>query len=316
MTGAAQLAYVHEPGYMEGPTDTTYKRFGLEPTMEDISFENALSRMGLPTDPQTVKTVAQLFEGAVSVSFVPTGEPWYHTELFGVSPEAGGEAEAPYSYTWTPKLGRHNSGRLYAGVDYLDGTAERELMGVCWGQLQTQFSIGEDVRQTLTGFYGNETPNASLTPSSLPEPAGDPLVFHGATVTVDASTLAKIQSATLDISTGARPQRGLSRFPVDAVSGRTETTLSPSKIITDTAQRDLAYGGSTGPTDDVAGAPTGQLKFATPGANSLAYDLVRLTPQSYSWSELLNREEDTLEDVTYYADEVSVTAESASDTAK
>ncbi len=52
--GPGSIAYKHEPDgdYMGSPTDDTYKLPGKDPTAEDISFENALQRMGVPTTPR------------------------------------------------------------------------------------------------------------------------------------------------------------------------------------------------------------------------------------------------------------------------
>jgi hypothetical protein len=316
--GTATVAYLHEPvgNYGGAPTDSDYKAFGRDQRVTDLSFDNALQRLRNPADPEAVETIATTFEGAFSVECV-LGNPWWLNHLLGDEPVAGGEASAPYSYTWTPTTGRVQSARVYVGVDYLNGTTERQLEGVVFTQADLSLSIGEPVTLTLTGFYGSETPNASLTPGSAPEEQATPLVFHSGSLEIpNSSVIAKPQDATLAVSTGARPHRGWEREPVDAVIGGVETDLSLSAIITDTSQRDLAYGGSGGPQDRVSGAADATLAFTTPGATGLTANLAGVTPGSYAWSNVGDPDADVLEDIDYTVENVELVGESDQDTAR
>jgi hypothetical protein len=311
MTGARQLAYVHEPpgNYRGSPTDTAYKGFGYNPTLDDLSFERAITRLGLPSGPETVDTLAQRFEGAFGISFVPSGDPWYLDHFFGTEPTGGGSS-APYTFGWTPELGGLNSARVFAGVDHLNGTAERELEGVVFGNLSIDFAEGEDVRFSATGFYADEQLNTSLTPGSVAQPSGTPLAFHGFQLDIDGSTQAKVQSATLDLVNNARGIRGADPHPLDAVTGSFETTLDVDKIYTGTGQTEFAYGGGTTTSDRVPGA-TGQIQFTTPNSTSLFANLSGVTPDSYAWQDLLDRDADLTENISYVVESVSVEAQTA-----
>lgn len=313
MSGPAQQAWVHEPEYRGDPTDTDYKRFGYDPSVEDLSFERALARMGLPTDPETLNTVSNTFEGAISVSYVPAGQPWYHTGVFAEQPTAGGESSEPYSYEWTPTLTpTMPSARLYAGADFLNGTAEREIVGAAWTQLETDWTEGEEIRQTLTGFYADEDYNTSLTPGSIQDITGDPLVFHGGTLTIDSTTQKELSSGSLSIQNGGRPRRGMEAFIRGAATGTFETSFDIEKVKDGDDQQILAYGDAGGAQAQPTTAPTASFAFTTPGVNSLTYDLTRVTPENFSWNDVLDRDEDLLESISYVADEIVATAETDS----
>lgn len=313
MSGAT-IAYLHEPpgDYLGSPTDTTYKIPGKNPTVEDLTFENALARMRYPDDPEVIEAVAQTFEGAISISWTQTS-PWYLDHVFGDAPTAGGEGSAPYTYTWDWTDYLVDSSRWFFGLEAGSATTEREAKGVVFGNLSYDLSIGDEVRVSVTGFYGDETKNTSVTPGTLQGKDVDPMVFHGGSLSIPSSTeLVKPQNATLDITTGVRPQRGLDRKISDAALGAVETNLQLSKIYTGTDQLSLAYGNSSAPsTGDIDGAADGTLKFTTGGQNALTWDLTGVTPDSYGWSELANRDADTLEDIDYVVNKVSPTAESA-----
>lgn len=321
MTGAGNTnaAYLHEPegDYMGTPSDSDYKTPGRDATLSEISFSNAVQRMYGFADAEAIESVATTYEGAITVEFA-VGNGWWHNHVFGGAPTAGGEGSSPYSYTWSMGTGQVQSSRWYVGVDYFDGTAERELKGVVFGSLTITCNIGEPVRATLTGFYGDEAKNTSLTPGSQPQEQETPLIFHGGSMEIpDTSTLAKMQSATLTINTGARPQRGWERKPVDAVMGAVETSLDVSKISTGTSQLDLAYGNSFAPvTSDVDGASAATLSFTTPGATGLTYNLSDVTPDNYDWGGIGDPNADVTEDISFTVGNVEAVAESFSSSAR
>lgn len=316
--GTANVAYLHEPvgDYGGAPTDSDYKAFGRDQRVTELSFDNALQRLRNPADPEAVETIATTFEGAVSVECV-LGNPWWLNHLLGDEPVAGGEASAPYSYTWTPTTGRVQSARVFVGVDYLNGVTERQLEGVVFTEAELSLSIGEPVTLTLTGFYGSETPNASLTPGSTPEEQATPLIYHSGSLDIPTgTTVAKPQDATLTVATGARPHRGWEREPIDAVIGGVETDLSLSKIITSTSQRNLGYGSSAGPQDRVSGAADATLAFTTPGATGFTVTMGGVTPGGYAWTNVGDPDADVLEDIDYVVETVEMTGESAQSSAR
>lgn len=320
MTGSRSVAYLHEPdgNYMGSPNDTTYKVPGKDITIEDISLENAIQRMRLPDDPQTYDAIAQTFEGAISMSWTET-TPWWLNHVFGGPPASSGTG--PYTYTWTfPGAGSAwyiQSSRWFVGINHANGVAERELKGAVFGQLQSSISIGETVRTSVTGFYGDEQKNTALTPGSYQGKNATPMVFHGGELEIpNATTITRPQEATLEITTGARPEREWARKPVGAVLGAVETTLDLQKVITGTSQIDLAYGTTTAPTTgDVGGAADGTLRFTTGGTPQLEYQMTRVTPDTYNWQNAANIDADFLEDESLVVNEIVAEATSSESSA-
>jgi len=312
MTGETTIAYQHEPvdDYRGTPTMSEYLFPGLNPSVEDLTLQNALTRMNAPDDPETLESVAQRFEGALGLSFTVTNA-WWLNHVYGAPPTAGGESSAPYTYTWAPRTGRAQSSRWYIGVNHLDGTSERVIKGGVFPQMELQFSEGDEVRASLTGFYGDEEGKTSISAGSLTGKNLSPVMFHGASLEIpNSQTIMKPQEATLELQTGARAQRTWQRKPIDAVLGRMEPSLSLSKIITGTSQRTLAYGNSTAPADSVDGAATATLRAESGGQNALEAELTRVTPNSYNWQQLADLNEDSLEDIQYNVDGLTMVAES------
>lgn len=315
MTGSRHVAYVHEPAddYLGSPTDTTYKLPGKNVTVKDVSLSNALQRMRLPNDPQAVETVAGSFEGAFEATWTLT-TPWFHNHVFGGAPSQSGSS-APYTYTWSfPESGgwQVQGSRWYLGVELSSGAVERALKGVVFGQLDVNCSVGETVQVTAMGFYADEERNPSITPGTVSGGDAEAMVFEGGSLEIpDSSSLGMLQDATLNINTGARPQRGWQRKPLGAVLGAVDTTLDVSKIIQDDSQLSLAYGGGSSPsTGNVDGEPTGKLTFSTSGSAELTYDMTGVTPNQYNWQNLADADADVLEDLTYYVDGVEAVATS------
>lgn len=308
-----RIAYLHEPtdDYMGTPTDTDYKTPGLDCVIEDIRLENALRRMRTPGDAETTEAVAGNFAGAITVSFT-LGNPWWKNHVFGGVPTAGGESSAPYTYEWSVQPGEVQSSRWYAGIDYSQATAERELMGVVFSDMTVNLTAGEPVEVTLTGFYGDEQKNASLTPGSQPSEQATPLRFHGGSLSIpDSTEINRVESARLSMTTGARPQTDMSRHPVAAVMGAVETTLEVRDVVTDTDQLELAYGSSSAPDATVEGASSATLSLSSADATGVTYDLAGVTPASYSWEQWGNLDADAMENTAYVVNSVTATAESA-----
>jgi hypothetical protein len=198
------------------------------------------------------------------------------------------------------------SAEWYTGVDYLTGTAERVLKGVVLTDASVQWGQGDNVTVSVTGVYGDESLNTSITPSSISD-AGNPCPFHQASFSIDGVTQTKEQSATLTFSPLARLQRGSDRQPVDAVLGPVDPTLTVEAIFTEDDQLELAYGssGATSPQDAVGGVSASATFGDTTGSTVLDYTLSGVTPASYSWSDLVNPDTDLTEPITFQINGVS-----------
>lgn len=313
-----RIAYLHEPtdDYMGSPADSDYKTPGLDCVVEDVRIENALRRMRTPGDPETTEALAGNFSGAITVSFT-LGNPWWMNHVFGGEPTAGGESSAPYTYEWAIQPGEVQSSRWYTGIDYSAATAERELMGVVFTDMQVNLQAGEPVEVVLTGFYGDEQKNASLTPGSQPSEQATPLRFHGGSLSIpDATAVNRVKAASLSLSTRARAQTDMSRHPVAAVMGAVETTLDVTDVVTDTDQLELAYGGSSAPDGAVDGASAATLELTSPDTTAMTFDLSGVTPDAYSWEQWGDLDADAVENTSYVVNSITATAESAQSSAR
>ncbi|MFC5278649.1 phage tail tube protein [Halorubrum rubrum] len=315
--GNVDVAFDHEPvgDYAGDPTDSTPKTPGRNGTVETSEFDNDTTRQRNWGN-ETVETIEGIFDGAVSYSF-DLVDPWFLNQVFGQPPTAGGESEAPYSYTWEFVSNEMQSARWYLGADLVNGYAERALHGVVFTEMEISISIGDPVRVSLSGFYATEVPNTQFTPSSQPTADGTPLIFHGGSIEIPTSTeIVRPQSGTLSVSTGARPQREWAREPVAAVIGNPEPTLNLTSIVMDTDLLELGLGASDGPATSVDGAADGELAFQSPGANALRFPMEGITHSTYGWNNIGNAEEDLTDDNELVIDRLTAVAETASAEAK
>lgn len=318
-TGATtRVAYLHEPvgNYMGSPSDTTYKTFFKDAVAREISLSNALQRMRQPGDPETVESLATLFEGALSVEGV-ISEPWYHNHVFGGTPTQSGAG--PYTYTWTPVSGEMQSARVFAGVDFGSSIAERELMGFVPGSYTVNISRGSAVRATVTGFYGKETKNTALTPGSQPSTTGKPLIFHGGQLEIpNSSQIVRMDTATLRMTNLGRPQPQWERWPAAGVMGAVETSLQTTDVTTGTDILEEAYGTASDPAgngSEVSGAADGTLSFSSAGTHALQYNLTRVTPNNYNWPDFGDPGLDVTEETEWNVDKIEAEATSDQDSA-
>ena len=297
MTGAgsATVAFAMEDEFLDLEASPTYYQPGKNVQVQDLSIQNALERVRDPGEAMPVDSIAQTFEGALSVSFDLAGDAWHDL----VFPDSG--TSFPSGAYYAP------SAHWFIGLDYLDGTAERVTQGTAVVDAQVQWQSGATVRVDLTMIYGDEEFNASITPANIETPpAGDLYAFHGADLELDATVQAGLQQATLNLSNLARFRRGGDRFPMDVVGGAVEPTLDVEAIFTEESvdNVELAYGssGASSPQDTVDSVPA-QLALENGAGGSITYDLGSLKHDTYGWDNLVNPDEDTTESITFHVNE-------------
>jgi len=301
MTGAgsADVAYALETEYLgsledsDGDGNPEYYQPGKNITVSEASLQNALTRIRDPDDPEPLTSIAQNFEGALNVSFTLAEDNW-HDLVFNDGTNTGFVA------------GRMPSSSWFLGVDYLNGTTERVAEGAVVTEATINYQQGSNVTVDLTLIYGDESKNASITPSNIQKaPGSDVYAFHGASLTVDTVGQGeRLQSATLSIPTGARFHRGADRHPVDAVIGNVDASLSSDAIFTGPDQLELAYGGAS-PSSAIS-ATTASLTFTNGAGTTIGYDLSGVKPNSYNWSDLVSGDSDLTEPIDYHVNGVSV----------
>lgn len=309
MTGAgsSSLAYVYEDSYNAGPPGSpTYYRPGKDPQTQPIELSNALSRLRDAGDVTPSTNLAENLEGAFGVSWILQNNE-YHNLIFSNDADSSGTNDE-----WA--TGLFPSSTWFTGVDYPSGgslaTAERQLTGVVPTECRIVYNQGEDVRVDMTCVYADETLNTSLTPGTISQ-SGNPVPGHGASLSIDSTTVSKLQSAALNLGPLARPQRGPSRYLVDAVQAATEPTLDVAAIFTGADKLKQAYdgtGGSSSPQDDV-GSVSGSLTFSDATGSTVAdYSLSGMTLLNYDWQDLINPDTDLTDPVTYAVNGVSADA--------
>jgi len=295
MTGAgsAELAFVKESSFKTLPGTPTYYEPGRDPVIQDLELSRALTRQRMPGEVFSSESLAGNIEGAFGVQFVMDAgrQADVHDIVFNSS--------APY--TLSPGLAA--SSRWYASLDYVGGTAERELIGCVPVDYQVEYQRGGDILVSITFVYADEQSNASITPSSINEATGASARFHGMTLDIGTTTQVKEQSATLSISNMSRLERGSDAVAIDAVVGPATAALDFEGIISSTQSLELAYGGS-GQTSTSAtmSSVSGSMALSASGSTVTTYSLAEMTPDTYAWQDLINADASTTERVTFNVD--------------
>lgn len=300
--GAATVAFAKETAFMGSLEDADadgnpeYYLPGRNVSVQNLSLQNVLRRMRTPHNVEAVDSLAGNLEGAFAVTYAMSADTHPDVRDIVFNDAGGGFVVGPAP-----------SSRWFLGAEYLSGgataTVERELKGTIPLEYQVQYQQETNtIQETLTMGYADEENRTTITPSSIIEPTdGNDVPFHGTTLTVDAATVAKLQSATLTFSGISRFQRGPSRTPVDAVSGQPVTTLEAATIFSGEDYLDLAYGasGATTPQDQLTNV-SGSLAFDVAGATVATFDLPQLKPDTYDWEDLVAGDADLTEPVTYH----------------
>jgi len=300
MTGAGSgsLAFVVEDSFNTLPSDPQYYGFGRNTSVTEMELTNALQRSRAVGETESVESIAQRLEGAFAVEADVSND--VHDQVHNLVFNDGGTGFTP---------GAAPSGRVYAGLDYLSGTAERELQACIPLEYQLIYEEDSLVRYVLTMAYADEALDTSITPSNVTTASkGSSVPYHGTTLTIDSNAQGEyLQSATLSISGISRFRRGAQRAPVDAVVGPCNATLDTDAIITGTDELELAYGGSATAPQDQVGGVSAALDIATAGGTPVAtYNMENATPNSHAWADLVAAETDTTDSISWQVNGVSV----------
>jgi len=296
MTGAGSgsLAFGKEDTFMGSLTGgPDYWQFGRDEDITELSLDNQIERLREAEAVESVESVRQNFEGAVGISAVVSSDTFGDVEDLVFND--GGAGFVP---------GRPQSAKIYAGVDYLDGTTERALEGCIPTDFALSYEQGGLVRFSVSFIYATETPGTSITPASVTAvSSGTSAAFHDFSLDVDGATVTKLQSAELSISNISRFQYGATGpTPVDAVIAAPETELTTEAIYTGPSRLELALGSSdaTAPEDRIT-PTTASLDLNVDGTAVSSYDLGDVKPATQSWADVIG-EADTTESITFNAD--------------
>ena len=290
MTGAgsSSFAWAAEESYLGGVGDNpVYRMPGSNASVDTSELTRNLLEIYAPGDIETQEFLAQQLEGQLDVSWILSNDQ-FHRLIFN---------DGFTGFT----SGLANSAEWYLGVDYIGGTTERQIQGWAPATANIEYSGStEAVRVTITGAYGDEDINTSITPGTIEE-TSDEVPGHGATLKIDGTAVGdKLQSATLSIENIARLQRGASQKPIEAIAGNVSTSVDMSSIYDgpERYERVLGSDGATTVEETVESVPA-TLSFDVAGSEVASYDIARVAPNTYNWTDLINNDADLNEDVTF-----------------
>lgn len=300
--GSARIAAVPEDSFLTLPGTPNWFQPGENVDVGSASLERALTRARQPDDPRPDGSRPGNKEGALDLTYALT-DTQFHDLVFPATSPVGLAREASRAPTAT----------YYIEADLLDTTQDRFLAGAATESLSINYSQGEEVTVNQTIIYADE-PEVGGTYGSAPadgditQPTKDDIVmFHGADLQIDGTSIAELQSFSIDISGMARFRRGQSQTATEAVVGAYEPTLNVEATFLDGTQKEYAYGsaGAVEPETEVVGRP-GTATFANVAGNVVSYDLGNLQPTTYDWSDLTSPDTDITDPVTYQMTDVSV----------
>jgi hypothetical protein len=286
--GAGSIAWAAETSYLGGVSGTpTYYEPGTNVQVNTAELSRNLLAILAPGDVEAQEYLAQNLEGQLDVSFILKNDD-FHRLIFN---------DGFTGFT----SGLANSAEWYLGVDYNGGTTERQIKGWAPASANIEYSGStETVRVTLSGAYGDEEQNTSLTPGSV-QSAGDEVPGFGTTLSIAGSDVGeRLQSATLSFENIARLQTGASQKPIEAVQGNVQTSIDMSAIYTgpELYERALGSSGATTVQEDVDNV-SGTVTFDAAGTTIADYSLSTVAPETYDWQDLINNEADLNESINF-----------------
>lgn len=297
--GSGSLAFGKETEFKgaletDANDDPEYWQFGRDETITDLSLDNQLQRLEAADAVESVESVKQNFEGAVAVEAAISADTFNDVEDLVFNDGGAGFV-----------AGRPNSAKIYAGVDYLDGTTERELVGcIPTDFTPVAYEQGGMATFSITFLYATENLDTTITPSNVNAvSSGTSAPFHAITVDIDGTTVSKLQSAEISISEISRFQYGQAGpEPVDAVIASPTTELSTDAIYSGPDRLELALGGANATSPQArVDAVSGTVDINVDGTAVSTYDLADLTPATETWSNVIATD-DTTEQVTFNSD--------------
>lgn len=194
------VAYVFEDaGFDSTPTDSTFKVFGSNATMDTFDGAEQAVRV-YNASRRAADIIAQNFDGGWGVTHELTEPPWWLAGIFG-QPTSTNVSGSLYDYTYD--LDNSNDPvplRLYAPTE---GFSEYKVVPGCYPvSASIEQGEGGNPELNITGGYARKPfTDTSLSPT-VPDFGEDPLTTRDAEVQVDNTTLAKAQNASVSLETG------------------------------------------------------------------------------------------------------------------
>ena len=290
--GAATVAWAPESSYLGGLVGTpTYRLPGTNTQVQTAELSRNQARIDVPDSPEADRYLAQNFRGQLGVQFALADDE-FHRLVFNDG-YTGFDASEPNSAEW------------FLGADLTSGTTiERNPQGWVPGSCSIDYNgTTELVTVTLTGPYGDETENSSLTPGVVTDPTDDEVPGHGAELKIAGTRVTKLNSASisLDNLTTLIPDSNTPQ-PVDAVPANVEESITLSAIYDgpDLYEYALGSAGASSVEDTQTGVPA-TVTFSDGSGTVAEYSFGEVKPNSYDWADLVNGDAALGEDVTFNA---------------
>lgn len=274
------------------PSDSDYKPFGADATMNTLEGRNNAVRVFEPSSREAAEVIEQAFEGAFSVEFTLTN-PWWLRGVVDNSVSTTDNGDGSYTHTF--------SGDVPFPMRIVQGTEstgnERTLLGCVIASVTLSAQVGGMGTVSIDGAYAddeNATP-ASLT--SQPALNERPMTFAQASVTRGGSTLSLIQNAqlTLENNTDLIHELG-SRTAADYSPKQRTADINYGDIVEDKTELERMYGSGSSVQSTVENTSNIVFQFDN-GKSGSDKNVMKVTlkdaiPDSYSRSGVGDPEAD------------------------
>ena len=291
MTGAGSgdLVIDIEDSFTTAPSTPDPHRLGRNPTVDSSQLLNNTEELSQDGEIENQETQPQRFRGELTLSSYVSGST-YPTIMDFVF-DGAGVFSGP----------KPTSARIYEGVDYATGVAQKEWVG-CIPQSYKLLWDGDRLRQTLSVLAADVNYDTSITPSDVTGPALDSTVpRHGMSLDIDSTTVSRLQSAELSIENIAQLIYGPPRIAIDTSMQKPTTSLSMAAILGDNtpSRIEAALGGTgaTTPQDDVQ-PRSATITLDSASSTVATWTLPQITPDTYSWSDVVG-EANAMEEIDY-----------------
>lgn len=300
--GSGELFLGHEQDFLgsledDGSGNPLLWGAGRNDTIDELDLQNQLEDLSRGDSAWDVESVKTNFEGAISINADVSSD--VHPD--GVEPIVFNDAGTSI----TPGLAA--SARIFTGVQYPTGTCDRVLKGCVPLSYEIAYEQGSMVSYSLSMAYADEEPGGSVDLSGATRASdGTTVPFHGFELDIDGTVLEDEQSVTLSLSDIGRLEWGSSSTANYGIIANPSATLDVEALFTSPSRLELARGATNGAAADTLDSVPGSITLTSlGGAEVSTYNLEKLKPDSYSWSEVLSG--DTTTDSTTF----NVTGEDA-----
>lgn len=188
-----------DSGYNSSPSDSEFKGFGGNATLDTFDASHEAVRE-YNASREAANIIEQAFDGGWGMTFdFGAHAPWWLAGIFG-QPTSTLVSGSLYDYVYD--LDNDNdpvSLRLYAPTE---GFSTYEMLGGCFivsaSIDQTQ---GETPEINLSGGYAQEPKSQTSASPSVPSFSEETFINRDGDVSIDGTSVARLQSATLNLET-------------------------------------------------------------------------------------------------------------------